>query len=64
MSAFKIGMLVFLWLGLASSAIFGFYYSPNYRVRRREHPKEFWIAWAWGAAITIIATLLLLRTPV
>jgi hypothetical protein len=64
MSNTKATILAVIWLGVGVTLATGYFYMPNYRVNRRHNPREFWIAFAVGCAAAVLATYLLLETPI
>ncbi|MEA3054143.1 MAG: hypothetical protein QOG72_3046 [Sphingomonadales bacterium] len=63
MQSFKIVFMVAMWLGVLVSLLSGYLYTPNYRVRRRDDPREFWIAWAGSTALAGMASYFILQLP-
>jgi hypothetical protein len=59
MSNTKLALLAAIWLGVGVTLVIGYFYTPNYRVSRRHNPREFWIAFAVGCAVALLATYLL-----
>jgi hypothetical protein len=64
MSNTKLAFLVAIWLGVGVTLLTGYFYTPNYRVNRRHNPREFWIAFAVGSCLALLASYLIFEIPV
>ena len=54
-------MLILIWTGVIFTLATGLFYTANYRVRRKDSPREFWTAFGVGIVVAIVATLLIVR---
>jgi predicted exporter len=61
MSIFKIVILCVIWLGLIVTLATGYYYSPNFRVSRKDDPRAYWQATAVGVLLCLLATFIVLQ---
>jgi hypothetical protein len=64
MSNFKLALLSAIWLGVGVTLLTGYLYTPNYRVNRRHNPREFWVAFAIGICLALLASYLIFYTPI
>lgn len=64
MSDIKIIILGIVWIGVVISGLTGLIFMPNYRVRRKDHPKEFWSVWVLGTLLAVLGSYLILQTPI
>ena len=61
MEQFKLAMVVLIWAGLLMCLVTGYFYSPNFRVRRSDDPKSYWAFMGTSAVAGVIATILISR---
>jgi hypothetical protein len=57
---FRLTVVGLVWAGMLMSALIGYIYTPNYRVRRSENPREFWRAYAIFILLALMVTYLFL----
>ena len=63
-SAFKIVAVSLIWVGALWSAIAGYIYSPNFRLKRSpENSRLFWSCWMLQCLLGGMASYLLIRAP-
>ena len=50
--------LALMWIGVLFSAITGIIANPKYQVRRKDDPREFWIAFWWYSGVVFVMTVI------
>lgn len=53
-------MIIFVWFTVVLALATGLFYTENYRIRRKDSPKEFWVAVGTSVLLASAATVLIL----
>lgn len=62
---FKFVVVALVWIGVIWSAIAGYIYTPNFRIRLTDgNKKEFWSAWTASIGLAALASYFALQLPI
>jgi len=52
--------IIFIWFQVVLTVATGLFYTENYRLRRKDSPREFWIAVGTSIGLAVVATIMVL----